>query len=153
MQTSFQGDHNCLHLIEIVQLGHKWLSRLVGLVLLLHRLLDDVVGSVDDVGLGLAVVLLLAVAETQSTLAAQLQYVGIIVIEVVKKSKVKISRWRSQPPLAGLAPEKPAGTWDWPEDEHVYDENEHLKWWIYDAELKELRERTHPSHLHTLALT
>ena len=34
---------------------------------------DDVVGGVDDVGLGLAVVLLLAVAETKGALAEQLQ--------------------------------------------------------------------------------
>ena len=155
MQTFFQGDHNCLHLTEIVQLGHKWLSRLVGLVLLLHRLLDDVVGSVDDVGLGLAVVLLLAVAEAQGTLAAQPHYVGIIariIIEVVKKSKVKISRWRCQLPSScrscsrkacwdmGLAWRWTCFWWEWTA----------TIWWTDDAELEELRERTHPSHLHTL---
>ena len=40
---------------------------------LLATLLVDVVGGVDDVGQGLAGVLLLAVAEPQSTLAADLQ--------------------------------------------------------------------------------
>ena len=49
---------------------------LAALVVVLHLvapLLVDVVGGVDDVGHGLAVVLLLAVAETQRTLAAHLQ--------------------------------------------------------------------------------
>ena len=40
---------------------------------LVATLLVDVVGGVDDVGQGLAGVLLLAVAEPQSTLAADLQ--------------------------------------------------------------------------------
>ena len=73
----------------MVTINCAFISRLAGLLLLL---LEDVVGGVNNGLHGLAVVLLLAVAETQSTLAAQLQYVGIIVIEVVKKSKVKISR-------------------------------------------------------------
>ena len=73
----------------MVTINCAFISRLAGLLLLL---LEDVVGGVNNGLHRLAVVLLLAVAETQSTLAAQLQYVGIIVIEVVKKSKVKISR-------------------------------------------------------------
>ena len=45
------------------------------LLLLLVFLLEDVVGGVDDGLHGLAVVLLLAVAEVHGTLAAQLQCV------------------------------------------------------------------------------
>ena len=93
------------------------------LVLLLHSLLDDILGGVDDVGLGLAVVLLLAVAEVQGALAAQLQFVRIIVMKVVKK---RIIRQKNQGDISGninhllladLASRKPTGTGDWPEDE------------------------------------
>ena len=76
------------------------MSRLAGLLLLL---LEDVVGGVKDGLHRLAVVLLLAVAEVQGALAAQLQFVRIIVMKVVKKKerKAKKSRgykWRHQPP-------------------------------------------------------
>ena len=54
-------------------LGSLPLATLLPLLCLVAALLVDVVGGVDDVGHGLAVVLLLAVAEPQSTLAAHLQ--------------------------------------------------------------------------------
>ena len=62
------------------------MSRLAGLLLLL---LEDVVGGVKDGLHRLAVVLLLAVAEVQGALAAQLQFVRIIVMKVVRKREEK----------------------------------------------------------------
>ena len=63
------------------------ISRLAGLLLLL---LEDVVGGVNNGLHGLAVVLLLAVAEVQGALAAQLQFVRIIVMKVVKKRRERL---------------------------------------------------------------
>ena len=63
------------------------MSRLAGLLLLL---LEDVVGGVNNGLHGLAVVLLLAVAEVQGALAAQLQFVRIIVMKVVKKRRKRL---------------------------------------------------------------
>ena len=63
------------------------MSRLAGLLLLL---LEDVVGGVKDGLHRLAVVLLLAVAEVQGALAAQLQFVRIIVMKVVKKRRKRL---------------------------------------------------------------
>ena len=72
-------------LLPFVQLLPPFVQHLLGSILplaslavllvehLLATLLVDVVGGVDDVGQGLAGVLLLAVAEPQSTLAADLQ--------------------------------------------------------------------------------
>ena len=55
---------------SVLPLGSLPLASL--LLLLVAPLLVDVVGGVDDVAHGLAVVLLLAVAETQRSLAAHL---------------------------------------------------------------------------------
>ena len=63
------------------------MSRLAGLLLLL---LEDVVGGVKDGLHRLAVVLLLAVAEVQGALAAQLQFRRIIVMKVVKKRRERL---------------------------------------------------------------
>ena len=63
------------------------MSRLAGLLLLL---LEDVVGGVNDGLHRLAVVLLLAVAEVQGALAAQLQFRRIIVMKVVKKRRERL---------------------------------------------------------------
>ena len=63
------------------------ISRLAGLLLLL---LEDVVGGVNNGLHRLAVVLLLAVAEVQGALAAQLQFRRVIVMKVVKKRRKKL---------------------------------------------------------------
>ena len=97
-----------------------FISRLAGLLLLR---LEDVVGGVNNGLHGLAVVLLLAVAEVQGTLAAQLQFVRIIIMKVVKKRRERrknqgdISGDINHLLLADLASRKPTGTGDWPEDE------------------------------------
>ena len=96
------------------------MSRLAGLLLLL---LEDVVGGVKDGLHRLAVVLLLAVAEVQGALAAQLQFVRIIVMKVVRKRRERrknqgdISGDINHLLLADLASRKPTGTGNWPEDE------------------------------------
>ena len=96
------------------------ISRLAGLLLLL---LEDVVGGVNDGLHGLAVVLLLAVAEVQGALAAQLQFRRIIVMKVVKKRRERrknqggISGDINHLLLADLASRKPTGTGNWPEHE------------------------------------
>ena len=62
-------------LVVLLPLEH-FLGSVLPLVALLHLVvprLEDVEGGVDDVGRGLAVVLLLAVAETQRPLAAHLR--------------------------------------------------------------------------------
>ena len=56
---------------SVLPLGSLPLASLL-LLLLVAPLLVDVVGGVDDVAHGLAVVLLLAVAETERSLAAHL---------------------------------------------------------------------------------
>ena len=100
------------------------ISRLAGLLLLL---LEDVVGGVKDGLHRLAVVLLLAVAEVQGALAAQLQFRRIIVMKVVKKRRERrknqgdISGDINHLLLADLASRKPTGTGNWPEDEDASD--------------------------------
>ena len=100
------------------------MSRLAGLLLLL---LEDVVGGVKDGLHRLAVVLLLAVAEVQGALAAQLQFVRIIVMKVVMKRRKRgknqgdISGDINHLLLADLASRKPTWTGNWPEDEDASD--------------------------------
>ena len=71
----------------MVTINCAFISRLAGLLLLL---LEDVVGGVNNGLHRLAVVLLLAVAEVQGALAAQLQFRRIIVMKVVKKRRKRL---------------------------------------------------------------
>ena len=108
----------------MVTINCAFISRLAGLLLLL---LEDVVGGVNNGLHGLAVVLLLAVAEVQGALAAQLQFVRIIIMKVVKKRRERrknqgdINGDINHLLLADLASRKPTGTGNWPEDENGSD--------------------------------